>query len=73
MIGIYLIVPPQLYYELIQNEGFNSGYLNFFQSYIDVDTKDFTEYQHPPTGLITWNHLWYFSLYFLLHIGLHFD
>ena len=64
VIGMYLIVPPQLYYQLVQNEGFSEGYLNFYQLYIDVDTNAYPKYQHPPAGLITWNHLWYLPYLF---------
>ncbi len=64
VIGMYLIVPPQLYYQLVQNEGFSEGYFNFYQLYIDVDTNAYPKYQHPPNGLITWNHLWYLPYLF---------
>ena len=63
VIGMYLIVPPQLYYQLIQNNGFNGDYLEFFSFYVDVNTDMYPE-QHSPIGLLTWNHLWYLPYLF---------
>ncbi|WP_281561225.1 acyltransferase family protein [Thalassomonas sp. RHCl1] len=59
VIGMYLIVPPQLYFELIQKEGFSGDYFRFFRFYIDAGTAMFADHQHSPLGLLTWNHLWY--------------
>jgi len=64
VIGMYLIVPPQLYYQLIQNNGFAGNYLEFFNFYIDINTNKYPEQQHAPIGLITWNHLWYLPYLF---------
>ena len=61
VIGMYLIVPPQLYFELIQGSGFTGSYWEFYSFYIDTDTKMFPENQHAPLGLLTWNHLWYLA------------
>jgi len=63
VIGMYLIVPPQLYYQLIQNNGFTGSYLEFFSFYIDIDTIRYPE-EHSPIGLLTWNHLWYLPYLF---------
>ena len=68
--GMYLIVPPQLYFELVGKEGFTGSYLSFFVMYIDVSTPFYTHYQHSPLGLLTWHHLWYLAylwLYTLLY------
>ncbi len=61
VIGMYLIVPPQLYFELIQKEGFNDSYLTFLNFYIDPDTSFYPQHQHGALGLLTWNHLWYLA------------
>ncbi|WDD97355.1 acyltransferase family protein [Thalassomonas actiniarum] len=61
VIGMYLIVPPQLYFELIQKEGFSGDYFRFFRFYIDADTTMYPDHQHGPLGLLTWNHLWYLA------------
>ena len=63
IIGMYLIVPPQLYYQLIQNNGFTGNYLEFFSFYVDLDTIRYPE-QQSPIGLLTWNHLWYLPYLF---------
>lgn len=63
VIGMYLIVPPQLYYQLIQNNGFTGNYLEFFSFYVDVNTLMYLE-QHSSIGLLTWNHLWYLPYLF---------
>lgn len=61
VIGMYLIVPPQLYYQLIQNDGFTGSYLSFFSIYTDASTKLFPQYHYSDFGLLTWNHLWYLA------------
>jgi len=61
VIGMYLIVPPQLYYELVQNEGFTGSYWSFWSFYVDPNTDQYAGYNHGPLGLLTWNHLWYLA------------
>jgi glucan biosynthesis protein C len=61
VIGMYLIVPPQLYYQLIQNDGFTGSYLSFFSIYTDASSKLFPQYHYSDFGLLTWNHLWYLA------------
>jgi glucans biosynthesis protein C len=61
VIGMYLIVPPQLFFELIQNNNFTGSYWEFFTFYVDADTQMFPEKQYSPLGLLTWNHLWYLA------------
>lgn len=68
LIGMYLIVPPQLFYELIQKEGYNGNYITFFSFYININTEYYPGHQHGPLGLMTWNHLWY--LVYLWHYSL---
>ena len=59
--GMYLIVPPQLFFELIQNENFAGSYWEFFSFYIDPSTQMYPQKQYSPLGLLTWNHLWYLA------------
>ena len=61
VVGMYLIVPPQLYYELIQNEGFTGNYWSFWTFYVDPNTTQYPNHNHGPLGLLTWNHLWYLA------------
>lgn len=61
VIAMYLIVPPQLYFELIGKEGFSGGYLSFLGFYIDAGTDMYPNHQHGSLGLLTWNHLWYLA------------
>lgn len=61
VIGMYLIVPPQLFYELVQNQGFTGSYWSFWNFYIDTNTNQYPNYNHGPLGLLTWNHLWYLA------------
>lgn len=70
VIGMLIIVPPQLYYELIQKEGFSGTYGDFYSIYLNINTIHFVDYQ-TPMGILTWNHLWYLAYlwhYTLLYI-----
>ena len=60
LFGMYVIVPPQLYFELQQNAGYTGDYWQFYQQYIDVDTE-LAPHKRTPGGLLTWNHLWYLA------------
>ncbi len=64
LIGMYIIVPPQLYFELASKEGFSDSYLSFIHFYIDIDTEKYPHHQHGSLGLLTWNHLWYLAYLF---------
>ncbi len=64
LIGMYIIVPPQLYFELASKEGFSDSYLSFIHFYIDIDTEKYPHHQHGDLGLLTWNHLWYLAYLF---------
>lgn len=52
MAGVFLIVPPQAYFELLSKGEIVAGYLGFYTSYITAD-------QSYSIILPTWNHLWY--------------
>jgi glucans biosynthesis protein C len=64
IVGLYLVVPPQLYYELIQGSGYTGSYWEFFSFYVDINTDRYPEKHHGPIGLLTWNHLWYLAYLF---------
>ncbi|WP_196139145.1 acyltransferase family protein [Aliikangiella sp. G2MR2-5] len=61
VLGMYIIVPPQTYLEIVANNDFSGGYWSFYQLYIDPDTSALRKYNHGPLGLLTWNHLWYLA------------
>jgi glucan biosynthesis protein C len=56
--SMYVIVPPQLFYELQQQNGLSLGYWSFLQEYWNVDTS-LAPFKHSSIGLLTWNHLWF--------------
>ena len=60
LFGMYVIVPPQLYFELQQNSGFTGNYWQFYQEYINIDTE-LAPHKQSAIGLLTWNHLWYLA------------
>ena len=63
--GMLVIVPPQVYFELVQSEGYTASYLEFLKLYLDIDSTMYAEHQLLTSrtglslGLITYNHLWY--------------
>ena len=75
LFGILIIVPPQLYYEMIYDGALKQDSINYWQfwlEYLDKDSPIFSGYETPLWGHMTWNHLWFvvyllfFSLFFLL-------
>jgi hypothetical protein len=56
--SMFIVVPPQLFYELKQFYGFTDGYSEFMQHYLDLNTQLAVQKQSY-IGLITWNHLWF--------------
>jgi len=71
LFAMFLIVPPQVYYELVQSEGYSASYFEFLQLYLDTSTIMYSEHQlltsrtGLPLGLITYNHLWYLLYLFV--------
>jgi len=65
LFGMCLIVPPQVYYELVQNEGYSANYLEFLKLYFNLNTTMYPAHQLLSSrtglslGLLTYNHLWY--------------
>ncbi len=73
LLGMYIIVPPQLYLELVSKEELTYGYFSFLSFYINTDTEMYPHHQHGNLGLLTWNHLWYLAYlccYTLIYISL---
>lgn len=52
MAGVFLVVPPQAYFELLGKGEIAAGYLDFYAIYLTAD-------QSYSIILPTWNHLWY--------------
>jgi glucan biosynthesis protein C len=59
VLGMLVIVPPQLYFQLVQQDGASFSYLEFYRIYLDIGTELYPEQQYSPLGLLTWNHLWF--------------
>jgi glucan biosynthesis protein C len=60
IVGIFLIVPPQIYYERLLRGQWSGDYLNFYLSRV----LQFIPY---PTGDFGWHHLW-FILYLYVYV-----
>jgi peptidoglycan/LPS O-acetylase OafA/YrhL len=58
ILGMLVIVPPQMYFQILQAEGVELAYLDFYRFYLDTGTDQFPD-QQTPVGLMTWNHLWF--------------
>jgi len=59
VLGMLVIVPPQIYYQILQHEGpVFANYLEFYKLYFDLDTQQFPAHQSP-VGLLSWTHLWF--------------
>ena len=58
--GMLVVVPPQLYWELVYDGTLNGGYIEFYMQYLNLDTE-LAPHKRTPIGLITWNHLWYLA------------
>lgn len=58
LFGMLVIVPPQLYYELVQSNVFSGSYSQFIREYLSINTR-LAEHKQSAIGLITWNHLWF--------------
>lgn len=58
LFGMYVIVPPQLYFELVANGQMSMGYGSFWLEYVQPYPSILPDKQSS-IGLLTWNHLWY--------------
>ena len=59
LFGILVIVPPQLYIEMLQKGDFNGSYWSFLFEFFSVDSKAFEGYQAGILPHVDVNHLWY--------------
>ncbi|WP_251358955.1 acyltransferase family protein [Kangiella sp. TOML190] len=71
--GILVIVPPQLYFEMLYDGALSAkttNYLEFYWQYLDKNSELFRGYETPLWGHMTWNHMWFvvyllfFSIFF---------
>lgn len=59
LFGILVVVPPQLYVEMMGKGELNMSYWQFYQLFFDLDNPVFDEYQPGILPHIDVNHLWY--------------
>lgn len=59
LVGVLLVVPPQLYYEMQFNGDLTLDYLSFYQAFFNPDSALFSNYQAGIWPHIDVNHLWY--------------
>ncbi len=76
LFGIWVIVPPQLYVEMLSKGDLpDISYGQFYQAFLDLSHPYFTKYQSGIFPHVDVNHLWYirelwyFSMYLLLLYG----
>lgn len=60
VIGMFLIVPPQIFIERISHGEWHGGYLDFF-------TQRVLQFQPYPAGNFSWHHLW-FIIYLYVYV-----
>jgi len=77
LFGIWVIVPPQLYIEMLSNGDLpNITYGQFYQAFLDLSHPYFENYQSGIFPHVDVNHLWYirelwyFSMYLLIVYGI---
>jgi peptidoglycan/LPS O-acetylase OafA/YrhL len=60
IIGMFLIVPPQIYIERISHGAWHGGYLDFFAHRV-------LQFEPYPAGNFSWHHLW-FIIYLYVYV-----
>jgi glucan biosynthesis protein C len=60
IVGMFLVVPPQIYIERIAHDQWHGGYLDFFMQRV-------LQFQPYPAGNFSWHHLW-FILYLYVYV-----
>ena len=58
ILGMLVIVPPQIYLQVIHHEGATISFAEFYRAYLDLDTNMYPG-QQGPVGLMSWTHLWF--------------
>lgn len=61
VVGMYIIVPPQAYFEALSRNLFDGGYWQFWLEYIQPSSELIPQMVHSELGLLTWNHLWFLA------------
>lgn len=59
MVGLWFIVPPQLYAEMVQKHGLSLSYWQFYQAFFDLSHPLFNDYRRGVWPHVDVNHLWY--------------
>lgn len=59
LVGLWLIVPPQLYAEMVQKDGLAISYWQFYQAFFDLQHPLFADYQSGVWPHVDVNHLWF--------------
>ena len=59
LVGLWLIVPPQLYAEMVQKDGLSLSYWQFYQAFFDLQHPLFAEHQSGVWPHVDVNHLWF--------------
>ncbi len=57
--GVWVIVPPQLYVEMSANGDFLGTYLEFYRSFLNLQSPVFDDYSSGIWPHVDVNHLWY--------------
>ncbi len=74
LLGVWVIVPPQLYAEMTQAGVVDMDYLRFYRHFLNLDDPLFADYQPGIWPHVDVNHLWYLRelwTYSLLLLLLH--
>lgn len=59
LVGLWLIVPFQLYAEMSQQSAIDISYWQFYSAFLDINNEMFTSYQSGVWPHVDVNHLWY--------------
>ncbi len=59
MVGLWIIVPPQLYAEMVQKDGLSLSYWQFYLAFFELDHPLFANYQRGVWPHVDVNHLWF--------------
>jgi len=64
LVGMAVVVPPQSYFEVVQQHGYAGGYLDFMRLYL-TGYRGFCKAGAECLILPTWNHLWFVAYLFV--------
>ncbi|TQF71590.1 acyltransferase family protein [Pseudoalteromonas luteoviolacea] len=60
LFGMYVVVAPQMYIEMLDKGLITMSFIDFWLAYINPNTSLLVQYQSE-IGLLTWNHLWFLA------------